>query len=154
MIAIASSLPGRVRLRGSALRDGASSARLSDHIGRWRHVESIESNPRSGSLLIRYNAARIDPLRFDARLIRTIATLFGTTGQAPTQLSVTPRTQTGHGTPRVRANRIAKRVMVGSLAVSLACGVLRYKRWHILAGWTFVGALAVHLWVYRRHILR
>ncbi len=58
------------------------------------------------------------------------------------------------GTPRVRVNRWAKRAMLASLAISLLLAGAGRKRWHWLTGMVFLHALAAHLWVHRRHILR
>lgn len=151
MLSVSSSIPGRLRLRGVALRNPALNARLQVHAARWRHVDSVTVNPRVGSLLIRYDANRLDPERMVERLRAAAARLMALPVDEDQVPPAKPRSR---GTARARANRLAKRVMVASLAASLVLGVTRYKRWHILTGWTFVGALAVHLWVYRRHIFR
>lgn len=147
MIRIVSSLPGRLRLRGDALRDPAALRRLSDDVARWRHVAAVEANPRTGSLLVHYDAARLKPETFEARIAAAFA--------APASAAPHPARAAAHGgTPRVRANRYAKRAMLISLAVSLLLAGAGRKRWHALAGGLFVASLAVHLWVHRRHVFR
>lgn len=155
MNCIASSLPGRIRLRHVDLRDGAKLAALAGTVKKWRHIRSVSGNPRAGSLLVHYDESALDPERISARLSATLAKVLGNSPREPVSqpapVRATPRRSLSR---RARANRWAKRVMVGSLAASVALGVARHKRWHILTGWTFVGALAVHLWVYRKHIFR
>lgn len=146
MIRIASSIPGRIRLRGEALRDAAQCARLRAQVEGWRHVSSVAANPRTGSLLVHYDANRLDPTRFAARIIKVAA-------QASPVLKQAPATAHG-GTSRVRVNRYAKRGMLVSLAASLLLAGVGLKRWHALTGGLFVASLAVHLWVHRRHVLR
>lgn len=142
MISVASSLPGRMRLRGPALRDAALSARMQARVAGWRHVSSVEANPRTGSLLVHYDAAGLKPDVVAARINKAITGL-----QRPPV--------SGHeGSSRVRVNRYAKRGMLVSLTTSLLLAGAGLKRWHALSGGLFVASLAVHLWVHRRHILR
>ncbi len=146
MLSVASSLPGRVRLRGPALRDAALCARLQARVAGWRHVSSLEANPRTGSLLVRYDGNRLDPARFAARIVKVVE-------QA--SLMLEPAPARAHGvTSRVRANRHAKRGMLASLAASLLLAGAGLKRWHALSGGLFAASLAVHLWVHRRQVLR
>lgn len=146
MIRVASSLPGRLRLRGTTLRDTAQSARLRARVAGWQHVSSVEANPRTGSLLVHYAAARLDPARFAARILHAA----GQDSPVLQKAAAEPRA----GSPRGRANRLAKRGMLLSLTASLLLAGAGFKRWHALTGVLFLHALAVHLWVHRRHVLR
>lgn len=64
---IASSLPGRLRLRHRALRNSAQLDILHAAVARWRGVITVTANPRTGSLLIQYDPARLAPARIEAR---------------------------------------------------------------------------------------
>lgn len=165
MSQIASSIPGRLRLRDRALRDDARLDALGAAVARWRGVTGVEFNPRAGSLLIHYDAARLAPAACERRVAAAAEKLLGTNAQASARESVKRRAIVGAGeavarhhhpggTPRVRANRQAKRAMLASLAISLLLAGAGRKRWHWLTGVLFLHALAVHLWVHRRHILR
>jgi hypothetical protein len=161
MSLIASSIPGRLRLRDRALRDDARLDALGVAVGRWRGVTDVEINLRAGSLLIHYDVARLTPAACETRAVAATAKLLGSNARE----SVKKRTKLGAdetvaqldhpgGTPRVRVNRWAKRAMLTSLAISLLLAGAGSKRWHWLTGVVFLHALAAHLWVHRRHILR
>jgi hypothetical protein len=165
MTSIASSIPGRLRLRDRALRDDARLDALGAAAARWRGVTDVEINPRAGSLLIHYDAVRLAPATCEARAVAAAAKLLGRNTQASVRESVEKRAKVGAGetvaqphhpggTPRVRVNRWAKRAMLASLAISLLLAGAGRKRWHFLTGAVFLHALALHLWVHRRHILR
>jgi hypothetical protein len=154
MIRIASSVPGRMRLRGAPLHDPSVLDHLSGRIASWRHVAAVEANPRSGSLLVRYDAARLDRACCEQRALAAAANVLGTT-HVKVGAGETAQPAPRHGAPsRVKANRWAKRGMLASLATSLLLAAVGSKRWHALTGVLFLHALAVHLWVHRRHILR
>jgi hypothetical protein len=153
MIRIVSSIPGRLRLRVAAPGAPAALDRLRSQIEQWEAVGSVAINPRTGSLLVHYDATRLTAARLEecaraaaATLVRAAAKV-GSGGTA-----LPPRTH--GGTPRVRANRLAKRGMLASLALSLVLAALGNKRGHWLAGALFLHALAVHLWAHRRHLFR
>jgi hypothetical protein len=142
---IASSIPGRLRLRAPGLRNPVQLENLRAAIAQWSAVLAVEANPTTGSLLIRYDAGKLSVERCEARAL-------GLLGKLPGQ-SRTPKVGAG-GTARVKANRWAKRGMLASLAVSLLLAAVGTKRWHTLAGALFLHALGVHLWAHRRHILK
>ncbi len=152
---IASSLPGRLRLRHRALRNSAQLDILHAAVARWRGVITVTANPRAGSLLIQYGPARLAPARIEARTSAAAEKIMGISGSAGVddKTTATPSRSPG-GTPRVFANRWAKRGMLASLAVSLLLAGAGRKRWHWLTGVVFLHALSVHLWVHRRHVLR
>ena len=145
---VASSVPGRMRLRGERLRDSSVLEQLSGKIARWRHVSAVDANPRTGSLLVHYDAARLKPDVFASRISKAIA------GQHRPKAPGASQPPAHGGTPRVRINRYAKRGMLISLAASLVLAGAGRKRWHALIGGAFLASLALHLWVHRRHILR
>lgn len=150
---IASSIPGRLRLRHCALRDAAPLESLRAAVAGWRHVQSVAANSRAGSLLIRYDAARLERKRLEARAVAATEKLVGTASAKVGAGGTAAYPHHPGGTLRVRANRWAKRGMLASLGISLLLAGMGSKRWHALAGGLFLHALAAHLWVHRRHIL-
>lgn len=165
MSLITSSIPGRLRLRDRALRDDVRLDALCAAVARWRGVTDVEINLRAGSLLIHYDAARLTPAACETRAVVAAEKLLGSNAPAGARESVKKRAKVGAGktvaqphhpggTPRVRVNRWAKRAMLASLAISLLLAGAGRKRWHFLTGVVFLHALAAHLWVHRRHLLR
>ena len=142
MSRVASSIPGRIRVRDTALRQPDRLARLHAALQAVGGVLDVESKVATGSVIVRYDAARFAPeamenlveQHVDAELAR-------------------PRSKFPPSA-RVRINRAAKAGMLGSLAVSLALAAAGNKRWHAASGLVFVACLGVHLTVHRRHLLR
>lgn len=143
---IVSSIPGRLRLRDRTLRDAQRLETLRAGLSTMDDVESVESNVRTGSLLIRYDAEAIGQGAFEAR-VRLM------TGNPCVATKPAPKVGAG-GTARVRVNRWAKRGMLASLGVSLLLAVAGTRRWHAITGMLFLHALGAHLWVHRRHLLK
>ena len=143
---IVSSIPGRLRLRDRTLRDARRLETLRADLSAMDDVESVESNPRTGSLLVHYNAEGIAQGVFEARVRLAM-------GNPCVATKPAPKVGAG-GTARVKANRWAKRGMLASLTVSLLLAVAGAKRWHAITGMLFLHALVVHLWVHRRHLFR
>ena len=139
MISIVSAIPGRIRVRLPQLRDAVRLQRLRAALAADADIRDCEINPATGSLLLYYDPAATAPEVMESRI-----------DQAVDAELAAPRPDT----PTVRANRIARRVMLGSLAVSLGYAALGRKRPHILAGGVFLAALAVHLSVHRKRLLK
>lgn len=144
---IASSIPGRLRLRAPGLRNPAHSEVLRAAVARWRGVQAVETNPKAGSLLILYDAERLKRANIEARIAAATEKVLDRRADWHAKVGA-------GGTARVRANRWAKRGMLASLAVSLLSVAAGAKRWHGLTGILFLHALAAHLWAHRRHLLR
>lgn len=141
MAFIVSSLPGRIRVRHPALREPARLAQLEAAAVRWRGVQSAKADPRAGSLLLHYDAARLERRGLEARLEAAARRLVPAAGRhAPST--------------RVRINRLAKRGMLAGLGASLLFAAAGAKRLHIVTGGFFLAGLAAHLAVHRRHLLR
>lgn len=153
MIRIVSSIPGRLRLRVAAPGAPAALDRLRSQIEQWEAVGSVAINPRTGSLLVHYDATRLTAAGLEDRVCSAAATLARAAAKVGSGGTALPP-RTHGGTPRVRANRWAKRGMLASLALSLVLAVLGNKRGHWLVGALFLHALAVHLWAHRRHLFR
>jgi hypothetical protein len=151
---IASSIPGRLRLRAPGLRNPARLESLHAAIAKWSGVLAVETNPKAGSLLVRYDVRHLERTRIEARAATAAAKVLGTHATKVGAGGTAADARHHGGTPRVKANRWAKRGMLASLTVSLLLAAAGTKRWHALAGVAFMHALAVHLWAHRRHILR
>ncbi len=136
---IVSSLPGRIRVRLPQLRDAARLARLHDALAACHEVRDCQFNPATGSLLLHYDPAACDPQAMENLVDEAV----------DAELAA-PRPET----PAIRANRASKRIMLGSLAISLGYAALGRKRPHIIAGGIFLAALAVHLSVHRKRLLK
>lgn len=153
MSCIASSIPGRIRLRHAALRNPGHLARLGETIGQWAHIHAVFPNARAGSLLVSYDAVALAESDC-ARRCEDAMQAFLPAPAAKTEAAPARPDKRGGGSPRVRANRVAKRGMLASLAASMALAAVGAKRWHIGTGLVFLHALGVHLWVHRNNLLR
>ena len=142
MTRIAASIPGRIRVRDSGLCHPDCLARLHAALQTVEGVQDIESKTASGSVIVRYDAARVAPDEMEA-----IVEQYVDAELARPRRMFPPST-------RVRINRAAKAGMLGSLAVSLALAAAGNKRWHAATGLVFVVCLGVHLAVHRRRLLR
>lgn len=173
MNCVASSLPGRIRLRHAALRNPDRLARLRQTIAHWPQVRVVSANEKAGSLLVSYDAVALPENDCARRCEAALAELLPARTEVPrvpaklapvvteavtASRSTRPRAAapaaSRSGAPRVRANRLAKRAMLATLAASLLLAALGAKRWHIWTGIAFMHALGVHLWVHRRNLVR
>ncbi|MFT3663431.1 HMA2 domain-containing protein [Piscinibacter sp.] len=140
MSRIVSSLPGRIRVRDKTLRDAASLAQIHAQVERIAGVSAVESNAVTGSVLLRFDAARLDVAALEARIDRLVDAL---AARAKSQ-----------GDRRMRVNKAAKLGMLGSLATSMALVAAGSKKGHAAAGCVFLACLGVHLTTHRRRLLR
>ena len=139
---IVSAVPGRLRLRDAALRDSEKLERLRCTLAAFGGVQSVDSNHKAGSLVVRYDVASLEPRRIEAQV------------EAAAAVELAKPSPRGRKSRRVQVNRYAKRGMLASLGVSLLLAAIGRKRWHALSGGLFVACLLVHLGVHRRHVLR
>jgi hypothetical protein len=166
---IASSIPGRIRLRHAALRRPERLERLALSLSDWPEALTLEPNARTGSLLLHYDPSRLTRAESERRCVAVLQALLPPppspepapvpalqpAAQGPTApAAATTSAATARPSQRVRANRLAKRLMLASLLATLVLAAAGAKRWHTGAGLLFVHALGVHLWVHRRHLLR
>ena len=142
MSRVASSIPGRIRVRDTALRQPDRLARLHAMLQAVDGVHDVESKPATGSVIVHYNAAHFAPEAMETLVEQHVDAELAR-----------PRSKFPPST-RMRINRAAKAGMLGSLAVSLALAATGNKRWHAASGLVFVACLGVHLTVHRRHLLR
>lgn len=162
---IASSIPGRIRLRHAALRRPERLERLALSLSDWPEALTLEPNARTGSLLLHYDPSRLTRAESERRCVAALQALLPPppspepalqpAAQGPTApAAASTGVATVRPSQRVRANRLAKRLMLASLLATLVLAAAGAKRWHTGAGLLFVHALGVHLWVHRRHLLR
>jgi hypothetical protein len=149
---IASSIPGRLRLHHGALRNPHLLERLRTAVAGWQEVLAVETNPRAGSLLIRYDPLLLEPRPCEERTLATAAELLGT--HSATAARSQRHAHALGGSPRVKVNRWAKRGMLASLALLLVLAAMGLKSWHTMVGIAFLHGLAVHLWTHRQRLLR
>lgn len=142
MTRIVASIPGRIRLRDPALRQPAHLERLLSALGALPAALAVEGNLGAGSIVLRYDAARVPVEAMEAAV-----------DQAADAEFARPRSAYKPST-RVRLNRYAKRGMLVTLSASLALAAVGQKRWHALTGGAFVACLAIHLAVHRRNLVR
>lgn len=155
---IASSLPGRLRLHAPALRRAAPMRRLVADLAGLPGVVSVTDNARAGSILLHYDAACVARADFEAAATRAAEKVLDAASPpaaVPAAASAPESPQRHRVAPslRVRINRQAKRGMLASLSLSLLLAATGAKRWHVWTGGVFLFALAVHLYVHRRHLL-
>ncbi|WP_338036045.1 DUF4405 domain-containing protein [Halorhodospira abdelmalekii] len=172
MIEIAASIPGRLRLRGPQLHRAATLSRLQEALQQLDPVVELRGNPKAGSLVVYYTPESHPCAAMEREVLETAARLWDAPDSAATteEGARARRCTTAPSSPRPRraarrkarplrmvANRYAKQVMLVSLAVVMVTGVFRtpgWRYWHTVTGWTFAAALIVHLYVYRRHLVR
>ncbi|GAB1394457.1 hypothetical protein MASR1M60_26210 [Rhodocyclaceae bacterium] len=149
---IASSIPGRIRLRHTSLRNPRHLAQLATEIGTWSQVQSVVPNVRAGSLRVLYDAAALQETDCINRCETIVQKLLP---------HATLRKPVGAQQSKVRGrirlfnlNRLAKRGMLASLTVSMLLAAAGAKKWHALTGGFFLHALGIHLWTHRRHLLK
>lgn len=73
MNAIVSALPGRIRVREPALRAPRTNQRLQTLITNFAGVVAVEGNARTGSLLLRYDTAKVARQTIEAQVEAAVA---------------------------------------------------------------------------------
>lgn len=144
MSRIVSSLPGRIRVRDSALRNQARIELIEANLIRIEDILAIDSNIKAGSIVLHFDGAKTDSTALEAKIEQAVDQALS----APLPSSRRPRSV------KMQVNRYAKIGMLGSLTTSLALAATGQKRWHAVTGGIFVTCLGVHLTTHRRSILR
>lgn len=139
---IASSSPGRVRIRDLALRDRHRIAQFEAHVRRIEGIQELQANVVAGSVVVFYDSTQIKPRELEDRIDQLVDTVLAI-----------PRTRVRRSL-RNRANRLAKIGMLASLGGSLALAATGNKRWHALSGGAFLACLGVHIGLHRKVLLR
>jgi hypothetical protein len=153
MVAIASALPGRLRVRDRAWRLPAHNEAVRAELAGWSGIGSAEGNPRGGSILLRYDPAQVPPSEIEAR----IAERFAIPAQAaPRPLVTRPAWSNDEFLDSLatrKANKAAKIGLLASTVVMLA-SLGFSKRVHAAAGGVNLALLLVHLIYNRQKMLR
>ncbi|GHT87470.1 hypothetical protein AGMMS49960_10110 [Betaproteobacteria bacterium] len=145
MSPVVSSIPGRLRVRAPNLRTPETLARLAATLLALDASCHIETNPRCGSLLLRYDATRLDPQ--DAKSAVEAATL------ALLEPPIRPPKLRHHYTrTSLKLNRYAKYGMLASLGASLIYAATGATRAHALTGAVFVALMGTHMLVHRHRL--
>lgn len=132
---ITSFIDGRVRLRAPALKDSTQVAEIQSMLGGYEGIARIESNLRTGSLLIEYDPGVIsrDMLTFAASALET-------------QLaSTTPEAVSGDKQYHGEAF-----LLIAALAVCLVGAATGAKSWHVLSGGVFTLLTVNHVFMRRQ----
>lgn len=146
---VASSIPGRLRLRAPALRTPETLLHLAAQLSALDASCRVESNPRCGSLLLRYDATHLDQQTAESAALALFApkmTPFPEQGERG-------KTLRRHDTrTSLKLNRYAKYGMLASLGASLVYAATGATRAHALTGAVFVACLGAHLAVHRHRL--
>lgn len=157
---IVSSIPGRLRLRNRALREPDRHARLQALLEDLDGTLAVEGSINAGSLLMRYDAVRIDKATMEARVTAAAEKVLGAAEAvraAPKAVEPAARERWTLGSRRAMARRLntySKIGMLGSLGASLALAAVGKKHLHAATGGLFTALLAIHMAVHRRHLLK
>lgn len=139
---IASSTPGRIRIRDLALRNPSRMEAVERALRELEGVSTVACKPAAGSVVVHFNAARVVAAAFEHRI------------DAIVDAALTAPGKPGRHKFRRQANRAAKVGMLGSLVASLALAATGNKRWHAVTGGVFVACLGVHIGLHRKALLR
>lgn len=164
MAAIASALPGRLRLRDPAWRSPARNEAVRAELAGWDKIASVEGSPRGGSLLLRYDPAELAPSEIEARIAERFAIPAKTAKtSASSSRTVSSRVAAARAAwssdelldslATREANKVAKIGLLASTAVMLAALGFS-KRLHAAAGGVNLALLLVHLVYNRQKMLR
>jgi hypothetical protein len=76
-IRIAHAMPGRIRLKVDQIRtDSSTATRIEQHLASLPGVYKVETHPRTGSVLILYDASSASTLAFHQGFAESLAALF------------------------------------------------------------------------------
>lgn len=144
---IRSVTPGRVRVRHDTLKNGEHAEKVRLFFAEKEGVRSVVVNPRTGSLLLEYDPARLEPLHllaFVEELQQTLNIDFSE--KARKNRNCLLSCLWGGVTPR----RLENRGMLLSLGASVACILAGRGTGHAAFGWMFLGLSALHVMRNRR----
>lgn len=158
MVAIASALPGRLRLRDPAWRSPARNEAVRAELAGWDKISSVEGSPRGGSLLLRYDPARLAPSEIEARIaVRFAIPAKPAKTTAPSRIGAARAAWSSDdlldSLATREANKAAKIGLLASTGVMLAALGFS-KRLHAAAGGVNLALLLVHLAYNRQKMLR
>lgn len=134
---ITSFIDGRVRLRAPALKDPVQVAQIQTLLGDYAGVARVQSNLRTGSLLIEYDPAQIsrEMLMFAASALES-------------QLS--PQTAAERVSTDQQAYHGEALLLIAALTLCLGCAAAGAKSWHVWSGGVFTLLTVNHVLQRRR----
>ena len=164
---ITSFVDGRVRLRHPALKDAATAELVCSVVGAVEGISAVQSNPRTGSLLIYYDveklsreqlielaeqgAAFIPGMNGEGAPAESADVAEGVDGEKPKACKVCAPVDELLGFLTKRSTtKFIDRTMLVSLMASLAALPLGNRTVHTAAGGVFVGGLLQHLLAHRK----
>ncbi len=146
MSRIVSSIPGRIRVRDKGLRDPDKLNSLKTELSKITAITELRDNARTGSILARFDRNAIELSTIEADIDSAARKVLGKEQKPEHLLS------------KKSINRYNKIVMLSSLGTSLFALKLAHRksriRLHKLTGYLFVANLAVHLYIYRKGLMR
>lgn len=145
MKVIVAAVPGRLRLKHSALAEAAMQEAFAAQLNEIPAVSTLRANAAAASLIVEYDQAAIALKEIEQKIAQIASELLA--------LPVSPRSNSGQTLKR-RANRYAKYGAIASLAVSVAAIYAGRKRLHAATGWLFLAFLGVHMYVHRKNTFR
>lgn len=141
MTRIASSSPGRIRVKDPALRGRDCLSRVHKELAPLEGVRELSPNLVAGSIVVFFDHGEVGPAKLEQRIEQALDAALAAPRKARRSI---------HN----RVNRAAKIGMLGSLGASLALAATGNKRWHAVTGGVFVACLGVHLGLHRKALLR
>ena len=141
MTRIASSSPGRIRVKDPALRGRDCLSRVHKELAPLEGVRELRPNLVAGSIVVFFDHGEVSPAKLEQRIEQALDAALAAPRKARRSI---------HN----RVNRAAKIGMLGSLGASLALAATGNKRWHAVTGGVFVACLGVHLGLHRKDLLR
>ncbi|HPE03625.1 MAG TPA: hypothetical protein P5537_06885 [Thauera sp.] len=141
MTRIASSSPGRIRVKDPALRGRDCLSRVHKELAPLEGVRELRPNLVAGSIVVFFDHGEVSPAKLEQRIEQALDAALAAPRKARRSI---------HN----RVNRAAKIGMLGSLGASLALAATGNKRWHAVTGGVFVACLGVHLGLHRKALLR
>ena len=142
---VTSFIDGRVRLRHPALKDAATVDMAAGMLSGVDGVESVQSNPRTGSLLIFYDAEKLSREKLLELAEQGAAFLQEEQKRVPDRTC----SLTGMLLSR-KATRLGKRAMLVSLLCSLAGAASGMGAVHSVTGAVFALASLQHMAAHRK----
>jgi hypothetical protein len=139
---IASSTPGRIRIRDLALRNPSRMEAVERTLGALDGVNAVECKPAAASVIVHFDSLKVDLAAFEHRIDVIVDAALAAPGKP------------GRHRIRRQVNRAAKIGMLGSLGASLVLAATGNKRWHAVSGGVFVACLGLHLGLHRKALLR
>lgn len=146
MNAIASSIPGRIRIR---LNASAELPRIAAALRQHSGVQRVRVNARAASLVAEYDISLLTQPTIEAF---SLALLAPEQGDPPVRAEREAAPARRHW--RLRANRYAKFGATGAMTISLAALLWRNKRLHTAAGVAALVFTGLHMYIHRRTLTR